>query len=386
MISLSLVGAWQGCHIIFSSRIFPLTLLDLYTLPPTTSQNLFMAPSDSDDVATVPTIDLTGTSQTPVCTSGQTLADHCVICLDVITEKAIALPCRHEQFDFPCLGQWLQRQQVCPLCKGEVKAIRYDVNEKENGGSKTFYLPPPNEEATPRRNIQVLSARRRFRRAKAQRDFSRSWEGQRPVEPQWTSLSFRKAVYRQALFSLHVGSNRISRYRAIKPTSFQQDEHLVSRARAFIRRELSVFDFLRADSSVTSASSSSAPRRANNADFLLEYIISILKSIDLKGSTGQAEELLTDFLGRDNARLFIHELQAWLRSPYEKLEDWDRNVQYAIPDNALEDDVSSLRQGQKHRSPQTPRHAPASADGVPRWFSDRFVLRDDERAVSRPIP
>lgn len=351
-----------------------------------------MAPSDSDDVSNISTLDSACTDQTPTCTTGQTLADHCVICLDVITEKAIALPCHHEQFDFPCLGQWLQRQQVCPLCKGEVKAIRYDVNEKENGGSKTFYLPPPIEEATPRRNIQVLSARYRSRRARAQRDFSRSWEGQHPVEPQRTSLSFRKVVYRNALFSLHVGSNRISRYRAIKPTSFQQDEHLVSRARAFIRRELSVFDFLRADSSVSAASSSSssssssAPRRANNADFLLEYIISILKSIDLKGSTGQAEELLTDFLGRDNARLFIHELQAWLRSPYEKLEDWDRNVQYAIPDNALEDDVSSIRQGQKHKPPQTLGHAPASADGVPRWFSDRFVLKDDERAASKPIP
>lgn len=50
--------------------------------------------------------------------------------------------------------------------------------------------------------------------------------------------------------------------------------------------------------------------------------------MDIKGSAGQAEELLRDFLGRDNARLFLHELQAWLRSPYVSLEDWDRNVQY----------------------------------------------------------
>ncbi|KAK5257792.1 hypothetical protein LTR40_009184, partial [Exophiala xenobiotica] len=65
----------------------------------------------------------------------------CVICLEHISEKAIALPCRHEQFDFPCLGTWLQRQQVCPLCKRQVKAIRFNVGERDTGGSQVFYLP-----------------------------------------------------------------------------------------------------------------------------------------------------------------------------------------------------------------------------------------------------
>ena len=51
--------------------------------------------------------------------------------------------------------------------------------------------------------------------------------------------------------------------------------------------------------------------------------------MNLKGSGGQAEELLKDFIGRDEARLFLHELGAWLRSPYVTLEDWDRNVQYS---------------------------------------------------------
>jgi hypothetical protein len=69
-------------------------------------------------------------------------------------------------------------------------------------------------------------------------------------------------------------------------------------------------------------------RRGNNAEFLLEYIIAILRTVDIKGSAGQAEELLRDFIGRENARLFLHELQAWLRSPYTSLEDWDRHVQY----------------------------------------------------------
>lgn len=91
-----------------------------------------------------------------------------------------------------------------------------------------------------------------------------------------------------------------------------------------IRRELQVFEFLRTDGS----EAEEVTRRANNAEFLLEYVIAILKSVDVKGSGGQAEDMLQEFLGREHTRLFLHELRAWLRSPYTSLEDWDRHVQY----------------------------------------------------------
>ncbi|EAT78084.2 hypothetical protein SNOG_14544 [Parastagonospora nodorum SN15] len=53
--------------------------------------------------------------------------------------------------------------------------------------------------------------------------------------------------------------------------------------------------------------------------------------VDVKASNGHAESLLADFLGRENSRLFLHELQSWLRSPYKKLEQWDEEVQYNKP-------------------------------------------------------
>ncbi len=43
-------------------------------------------------------------------------ADPCVICLDSISERAIASPCRHDSFDFLCLISWLQERSSCPLC------------------------------------------------------------------------------------------------------------------------------------------------------------------------------------------------------------------------------------------------------------------------------
>ncbi|KAI4245746.1 MAG: hypothetical protein L6R40_002274 [Gallowayella cf. fulva] len=106
---------------------------------------------------------------------------------------------------------------------------------------------------------------------------------------------------------------------------FNQDEELIRRARKWIRRELQVFAFLGIDGQEEEG----IARRTNNAEFLLEYIIAILKTVDIKGSGGQAEDMLQEFLGRENTQLFLHELRAWLRSPYTSLEDWDRHVQYA---------------------------------------------------------
>jgi hypothetical protein len=102
-------------------------------------------------------------------------------------------------------------------------------------------------------------------------------------------------------------------------------EDLQSRARAWIRRELRVFTFLYPDSTT---STSNAATTSGNAEFLLSYIVSILKMVDVKASNGHAENLLTEFLGRENSRLFFHELNSWLRSPYAKVEEWDWDVQY----------------------------------------------------------
>ena len=41
----------------------------------------------------------------------------CVICLEPISEKAVASPCNHYNFDFLCLVSWLQERSTCPLCK-----------------------------------------------------------------------------------------------------------------------------------------------------------------------------------------------------------------------------------------------------------------------------
>ncbi|KAE8407201.1 hypothetical protein BDV37DRAFT_28845 [Aspergillus pseudonomiae] len=259
------------------------------------------------------------------------VANPCVICLELISEPAVAVPCRHANYDFLCLLSWLENRRICPLCKSDVSAVEYELDSPE--GPKVHRLEAPSE-ALPTHTTSISRPNCVHRRARRPRPHV---QRQIPLSRD-DEVSRRQHVYRHQLYSLRVGSNRLSQYQELTPGKFQNDEALISRARTWIRRELQVFDFLHRTDAGPGQSSVARPgqarlesRRGSNAEFLLEYIIAILRTVDIKGSAGQAESLLQDFLGRDNARLFLHELQAWLRSPYTSLSDWDRNVQYDDP-------------------------------------------------------
>ncbi|KAJ9165181.1 E3 ubiquitin-protein ligase ICP0, partial [Coniochaeta hoffmannii] len=275
--------------------------------------------------------------------------DCCVICLEELTEPGTAQPCGHSNFDFICLTNWLGVDPKCPLCKAPVLQVRYT----DSAGPQTYTVPaksaPPRSTTTSSSSSSTLrSTQSTFQHYFLNRSNPRP--GRRPAAnpPQPTpspsaALLRRRQIYAQNLYSLHVGSNPLSRYRSgPTPSDFQSDPHLVSRARTFIRRELQVFSFLSdpspspfsSSSSSQSSSTTQTERRANNAEFLLEYAIAILKTVDMQGAAGQAEGMLADFLGRDSARLFLHELRAWLRSPCLSLEAWDRGVQYPDPDRS----------------------------------------------------
>ncbi|KAI6080989.1 hypothetical protein F4821DRAFT_265349 [Hypoxylon rubiginosum] len=252
----------------------------------------------------------------------------CVICLDNITEACEAKPCSHRNFDYLCLLSWLEQQTRCPLCKSNIEEVLYDFESDEPDAKSRVYLVPrakePLQESAqsqvrphpyPSRNFVPRPSRRRFEA-----------EPPRRVTVDEAILR-RQNVYRNQLYSLHVGSSHRSGYRDLIPEMFESDPEMVSRARAWLRRELQVFEFLRTPHTAQSSDDSMTRRRANNAEFLLEYIIAILKTVDIQGSQGQAEEMLKDFLGRDNTKLLLHELKNYLRSPWS-IEAWDRKVQY----------------------------------------------------------
>lgn len=242
-----------------------------------------------------------------------------MICLDRISEPALAQPCKHDNFDFLCLVSWLQEQPSCPLCKADITTVQYGFADDRT--YKTYTVPAT--AIQPARATSTTNPRNLNPRT------GRPYRPRRPCIPRAPTpdeaILRRRHIYRHQLYSLHVGSNRVSRFRDLTPQLFSQDTELASRARKWIRRELQVFEFLSPDNATGS------DRRANNAEFLLEYIVAILKTVDIQGSGGQAEEMLQEFLGREATKLFLHELRAWLRSPYTSLDDWDRHVQYNEP-------------------------------------------------------
>lgn len=312
----------------------------------------------------------------------------CVICLSEISEPSKAQPCGHYNFDFLCLASWLSLKTTCPLCKAEISEVHYEIQD-EGKTWKTYKIPkrglePAPEarrgEGEPRRNdaaspFSMDSLLRRF--DSERRSFP--WHGRgrtRPMAshsnsrssassaPTRDPLETRRDVYRKRLFSLHVGSNPRSRYRDVTPLDFNTSDDLQSRARAWIRRELQVFEFLNDDGrnppgNGTPPTEDTRRRRQNNAEFVLEYVIAILKTVDMQ--SGHAEELLGDFLGRENTKLFLHELRNFLRSPYS-VDGWDRHVQYD------EDDVQTRPPPPATGSPVRNRHS----QGVHRRIYDRY--------------
>lgn len=236
--------------------------------------------------------------------------DTCVICLSPITERAVTVPCNHLVFDFLCLVHWLQQQPNCPLCKATISAVEYDWRSPTD--YKTYRVPTSTAPLTtsPRTPLQRGSRGRGHgvgRSRGAARDIHRTASIDQ-------ALSRRRQVYALHAYSSHVGTNRLSEYLHFTPSSFTSSPALQNRARIFLRRELQVFSFLNTH---------------QRMEFVLEYIVAMLKSMEIKGADGAMVRLVGEMLGKEDAGLLCHELEAWLRSPFGRLEDWDANVQYA---------------------------------------------------------
>ncbi|KAJ6111840.1 hypothetical protein N7523_007901 [Penicillium sp. IBT 18751x] len=278
--------------------------------------------------------------------------------------------------------------------KVQLAKVQYDLNDPRGAKTYNVALTQPSKETLQTSGIRsralaggllIDNVRRRRHRPPPRQ----------PLAPTDDPLAVRRNVYRNQLYSLRVGSNRLSQYTEVTPEQFNRDEALVSRARKWIRRELQVFAFLNPDTEdQPSGPARPGPqrleeRRANNAEFLLEYVIAILRTVDIKGSAGQAEELLRDFVGRENARLFLHELLAWLRSPYTSLQDWDRHVQYPRPAQRQSPAQRSFETGaggDRSRSERSAR-SPAQDPGIARRRSASPVREHDRSLfdrISRP--
>ena len=283
------------------------------------------------------------------------LLEDCVICLSTITAPAKALPCQHSHFDFLCILTWLQNRPSCPLCKAEITSIQY--NHKSESEYDTYEIKPNASIADSSTTLPNTRQPRPFRPRFNDIRNRRSHYGRGIATPrdENEALARRRYIYKHHLYSLHVGSNRLSAYQDLAPEKLRTDEHLVRRAKKWIRRELQVFSYLGSlPENRDGEAASSEARGSSNAEFLLSYIIAILKTVDIQSARGQAEDMLTDYLSRTDATLFLHELRAWLRSPYESLESWDSHVQYNWDSTPKQLEAYRIQKTDRWRPPRNP--------------------------------
>ncbi|KAM3499282.1 hypothetical protein MY10362_007454 [Beauveria mimosiformis] len=261
--------------------------------------------------------------------------DCCVICLEDVSEPCELAPCGHCNFDVGCIGSWLAVSRRCPLCKALVDRIIRGPRGLPGRPVHEIRCPAeilaaslwPRSTSSP----DSSSSRRRRRPRYTPADFAAAGAAyarlMRPAPaptptptPTTTStdIQHRREVYLQGLFSLHVDSDPILGYRDVTAALFRREPQLTTRARAFLQRELRVFDYVPAERTA----------------FLIDQVVTVLGNSGITGDTwdneaaGALQTLLAADLGRSAARLLLHELRAWLRSPYASLRDWDMVVRY----------------------------------------------------------
>ncbi|PSK53883.1 hypothetical protein B9Z65_7689 [Elsinoe australis] len=257
------------------------------------------------------------TTTTPGPSKGKALAetiDHvpetCVICLSAISERAVTYPCNHLVFDFLCLVSWLQQRPNCPLCNTPVQRVEYDWRAPHD--FKTYTVPTKTPTTTSSNTTQA-ARRGAYRGTRGRGSAFRRPQTPGPSIPSTSDLALqrRRLIYIRQLFSLHRAPARP--IQSLTPALFRSSPHLQRKARLFLRRELQVFTFLKTTSRL---------------EFVLEYIVGMLRKLEIKGADGGMENLVAEVLGRAGAKLLLHEIGAWLESSFDRLEDWDRAVQY----------------------------------------------------------
>ncbi|GAB7343595.1 hypothetical protein MBLNU457_1597t2 [Dothideomycetes sp. NU457] len=201
--------------------------------------------------------------------------DTCVICLSPITERAVTVPCNHLVFDFLCLVHWLQQQPNCPLCKAVISAVEYDWRSPTD--YKTYRVPQPiAPTAASQRTTQQRSSRGRGRGSGRARGGARDVHRTASADQ---ALARRRQVYALHAYSAHVGTNRRSEYAHFTASTLSSSPALQNRARIFLRRELQVFSFL---------------STRQRLEFVLEYIVAMLKSMEIKGADGAMVRLAAE--------------------------------------------------------------------------------------------
>lgn len=305
--------------------------------------------------------------------------ESCLICLGEIIDRSVLPRCLHSLFCFDCILRWIGIHRRCPLCSIKIDdyiihSIRSDQDyirhylptiaiKEENDADEIEDFDPAQLQADIsqwearrlRRQLQLRVGARPYprtsnaHRTRPSTDWgeSRVEERQKDAIANWDQrLAFRKKVYREDRYCLHLGSNSSTRLVSPPSSSVISTSKLVeSTLLSFIRRELLAYPM------------------AIDVDFLSRYTINLLKTFDCRSN--EAIDLMAEFLGLRGAQHFCHELYSFCRfigecsitsasgRQRDKVKAFDEWAQYELPSkrrNTKGEEVVGLEKEKKLKS------------------------------------
>lgn len=71
--------------------------------------------------------------------------ENCVICLVEFNaeDKVVTLPRCEHTFHSECVGVWLQKKPLCPMCRGNIRNSMLDFKGQAEQTGENYYRPPP---------------------------------------------------------------------------------------------------------------------------------------------------------------------------------------------------------------------------------------------------
>ncbi|QSZ28803.1 hypothetical protein DSL72_003308 [Monilinia vaccinii-corymbosi] len=262
----------------------------------------------------------------------------CKICASSVSSQAYLQPCRHRVFHSCCMKKWLKMARTCPLCRAPVEKVHHNFT---GDGRSMKYRPAPQLRTLPR--VRFVT---------------------RYIED---PIVKRQRVYRRQIFNI-MGKPGLFIQQRLTPQIFAESFEAQSKARLFARRELEAILGIDVNNKGTFKPSIVA----EILNPILDTITDMLKHMDFEKDRVVMIQFLDDYVGGGHTIVFLNELIAWMESPYDTLEQWDRNAEYI--------DLSRPQADEFVRSMQMPAlsgsnmvSAPARAHTPrPRWSNLLF--------------